>query len=369
MSKMESDGCSGVDFYISDSDSGSKRKGSPLARDEPLKRQASADDITISTKQGPAKQGPAHTMKSSAEEDPSFKKPKTKSVSFPEMIKHSFKDPSFQESITPVLAELIRPLIQESIESAINVMRGTVVEEMINSNKALQNTVKNQSRIISEQKVLIEEQKILIDTKNETIDELQSTQQVVIAELDQLRLSHNDLEQYGRGNSLRINNLVFNSPTGPPKDEESLTLAVLDFLNSVVLKGIPKLGERDIDRCHYVGKPKKSGTQQILVKFARYHDKWMVYSAKKNLKNHPNKTFLTEDLTATNHSIIKALLPLKKNGKIDSFWTRDGRVIVKTDKNEDPIRISASDNINLKLGVAPVAPVVNEGSFSDTDDA
>ena len=140
--------------------------------------------------------------------------------------------------------------------------------------------------------------------------------------------------------------MIFRGPRGPPQDERTLTLSVLDFLNSDVLKGEHILVERDIERCHFVGKPRTSRSQQILVKFARYHDKWKVYSSKKNLKNHPNKTFLTEDLTKMNHAVVKSLLPLKKAEKI---WTRDGRIIVEKDSNEDPVRISPADNINLKL--------------------
>ena len=51
--------------------------------------------------------------------------------------------------------------------------------------------------------------------------------------------------------------------------------------------------------------------------------------SKKLLTNHLNKTFMSEDLTAMKHEVIKSLLPLKKDGLIDSFWTRDGRIIMK----------------------------------------
>ena len=74
---------------------------------------------------------------------------------------------------------------------------------------------------------------------------------------------------------------------------------------------------------------------------------------KKNLKKHPNKTFITEDLTSLNHSVIQTLLPLKSDGKTDSFWTRDGRIIIKKSKSADPIRIGPSNNINFSLGIKP----------------
>ena len=139
-----------------------------------------------------------------------------------------------------------------------------------------------------------------------------------------------------------------------PKDEQELTRCVVHFLNIQVLKGEDRVPDgRDIERCHFVSKPKSTRAQQILVKFSRYHDKWRVFSSKKSLKSHPNKTFIAEDLTSMNHSVINSLLPLKKDGFIDSFWTRDGRIIVKKSKTENPVRIDPADNIKFSLGLVP----------------
>lgn len=189
--------------------------------------------------------------------------------------------------------------------------------------------------------------------KNALTEDLECQVNLLSAELDDLRFSVNDLEQYGRRNSIRINNLKLEGVNGPPSNERDLTSAVLYFLNTAVLKGDGKLTERDIERCHYIGRPKSSGFQQIIVKFSRYHDKWRVFAEKRCLKNNPNKTFITEDLTAVNHSLVKSLLPMKKEGTIDSFWTRDGKIIVKKSKDSNAVQISPSDNIRLKLGLRP----------------
>ena len=100
----------------------------------------------------------------------------------------------------------------------------------------------------------------------------------------------NELEQYERRNSLRINNLKLNGPTGPPRDEQQLTSAVVYFFNTAVLKGDSKLTDQDIERCHYVGKLKQESSTQILVKFFRYHDKRRVFALKRNLNNNASKT-------------------------------------------------------------------------------
>ena len=90
---------------------------------------------------------------------------------------------------------------------------------------------------------------------------------VLTYEFDDLRMSVNDLEQYGRRNYIRIKNFKVDSPLGPPSNEQEMTAAMANFLNTAVFKGDSKLTERDIERYHFIGKPKASKTQQIIVIF------------------------------------------------------------------------------------------------------
>ena len=145
-------------------------------------------------------------------------------------------------------------------------------------------------------------------------------------DLDSVKSDLNDLEQYGRRNSIRLNNY---KPTMPVKDEEELTKAVIQFLNRNVLRDSRPLQILDIERCHFVGKPIAGRPKQIIIKFAHYHDKRRVFAVKSNLKNNLSKDYVTEDLTSNNHSMVKQLLTMKKGNKIDSFWTSDGRVYAK----------------------------------------
>ena len=138
-------------------------------------------------------------------------------------------------------------------------------------------------------------------------------------------------------------------------DEEQLTKSVTHFLNESVLKGARSFQIRDIERCHVVGKAKGGRPKQIIIKFAHYQDKRRVFAAKSSLKGHPSKIFITEDLTSYNHSMVKQLLSLKRGNKIDSFWTSDGRVLVKKDAVSDPIYVSPRVSIFEKLGVKIVA--------------
>jgi hypothetical protein len=52
----------------------------------------------------------------------------------------------------------------------------------------------------------------------------------------------------------------------------------------------------DIGRSHIIGKV-KDGKSQVIVRFISYRTRNKVYSNKKGLKNHPDKIFITENLT------------------------------------------------------------------------
>ena len=125
----------------------------------------------------------------------------------------------------------------------------------------------------------------------------------------------------------------------------------MHYLNANVLRDDKPLQLKDIKRCHYIGRAKKDKPRQIIVKFSHYHDKQRVYAAKSNLKGNPFKTFMTEDLTSNNYSVVKQLLALKNVDKIDSFWTSNGRTLVKKDATSEPTRVSSQDSVLLKLQI------------------
>lgn len=107
------------------------------------------------------------------------------------MIKLSFNDQSFRDSITPILIEMTSPLIIKPVYVATAGMK-SVVDDMIKSNQALQDTVVKQTQVIRDQKLIIKEQtdvvndqKIMIDSNSSTIEELQCTIDLMTSELDQ----------------------------------------------------------------------------------------------------------------------------------------------------------------------------------------
>ena len=278
-------------------------------------------------------------------------------MSFSDMLLVTFRDNSFVKGVVPILNDMMAPLIQNAIQSAVRSavddMKTSVLDKLIETNEALQKTVSDQSETIKRQKILIDTQAREIDSKIAKVTELEGEVQLLTDELDNMKMSLNDLEQYGRRNSLRINNLKLNYNG----EEPDLTRAVVNFLNSVVLiddKDGFKLAASDVERCHPLGRINRAGNRQILVKFKSYHSKSKVFAAKSKLKGNPDNIFISEDLTGYNHTIVKSLLQFRKNKQIDSLWTLNGRIFAKKSRDDDPTRVRSLEDVFDKLNVQRV---------------
>ena len=96
------------------------------------------------------------------------------------MVMHSFKDKSFRESNSPVLADMLSPLTEKTVyaavttavKAAIEALKSSVTEGTNKSNKDLQDTVTKQNKIIENQKSIIDEQKIMLDSNLSTTEDL-----------------------------------------------------------------------------------------------------------------------------------------------------------------------------------------------------
>ena len=143
------------------------------------------------------------------------------------------------------------------------------------------------------------------------------------AEVESLRIHTDDLEQYGRRQSIRL----YNVPLEGCADGEEAALKMFNELMKV------KVSADEIERAHPLGQ------KQLIVKFKSYKTKAMVYKAKSSLKDNYYGIFMTEDLKKRNHGIIKDLLLLKKSGQIHSFWAMDGKIYVKLEDDSKPKQI------------------------------
>ena len=160
----------------------------------------------------------------------------------------------------------------------------------------------------------------LLEEKTKSIVNFEHRVQNLELEVKSLKMASNDLEQYGRRNSIRISNFkVINK-----LPESELKTQIISFCNNSMLKNLPQLTVSDIDCCHPVGKPNSDGVQQILVKFTNYESKRLVFSVKKSLRNNPDRIYINEDLTRQNYAILRALRSLQKSGRIYSLWSVNG---------------------------------------------
>ena len=87
-----------------------------------------------------------------------------------------------------------------------------------------------------------------------------------------------------------------------------------------------------------------------------YRKRHIVYSNKRKLKNHQDRTFISENLTRHRFELVRKLNFHRKRGDINSYWTQDGRIIVKSNEQSHPREfktISTESDIYRLLGVPP----------------
>ena len=183
-----------------------------------------------------------------------------------------------------------------------------------------------------------------IDEQNKVIESLVDRVSVLEHELE-------EQQQYSRRTSLRFNSVKL--PTNEegniefPVDTDSL---VLNICNDNLEQPITI---NDIGRTHTIGKITE-GKASIIARFISYRKRQMVYSNKRKLKDHPDGTFISENLTRQRFQIIRKLNHFRKKGDINSYWTQDGRVFVKPSENSDRRDfkiISTEADILSKLGL------------------
>ncbi|CAG2235840.1 unnamed protein product [Mytilus edulis] len=109
-----------------------------------------------------------------------------------------------------------------------------------------------------------------------------------------------------------------------------------------------KLDTRDIGRFHPIGEI-KDGKISIIVRFLSYRQRQLVFSNKRKLKGNTNKTFIAENLTKHRYNLLHRLNTLREKGKINSFWTHDGSILIKQSENSRPKVVISRQDI-YKLG-------------------
>ena len=254
----------------------------------------------------------------------------TKYANVGDIIVKSFSDKNFIEKITPVLTAIVAPLIttaiNEAVVNAVSAIEKGTISKIKTENKELRERLSTLESVVKTNENELE-------VKKKEVTDLQT-------KLDAMTLKVDNLEQYGRRTSIRLINMKI--PTG--KHCEKL---VLELFNNTLK--VPTTAD-EIERCHPLG-------NQVIVKFKYYKSKAAVFKAKSNLKNHPDKIFMTEDLTKTNHSIVKELLQLRKSKQITGFWTQDAKIYLKVSDDDDaPVRVNSLSDVTALALPEPAPP-------------
>ena len=99
----------------------------------------------------------------------------------------------------------------------------------MDTNIKLQESAKKQNKTIQQQQENLEEQGRQLSVNQDIITELEAENQFLSSELDSMKLNLNNLEQYGRRNSLRFNNLTIDC-SQTKEDMTSMKKCILSII-------------------------------------------------------------------------------------------------------------------------------------------
>ena len=250
---------------------------------------------------------------SSHHQEPPLLHHQGQTFSLPEIILGAFKNQNLVTQLVPVLAEAIKPTLQHAVECAF---------------KTLTETIQNQSELITKQNERI-------NSLTDQLNDADKSNQDLQHQIWRLEESLEELEQYSRRTSLRFHNCHLQNK------QSNTDNVIIDICRDKL--GI-QLVEEDIYRSHPIGKPNSKGRSQIICRFQNWKTKQQIFSAKRKLKN--SDVFITEDLTRYRQGIIHELTCAKRERKIHSFWTNDGRIFTKLSDNGQKYLIKSVDDLH-----------------------
>ena len=175
--------------------------------------------------------------------------------------------------------------------------------------------------------------RIAIQAKDAKIDSLEKR-------VFDLELQIEDIEQYGRRNSLRIRISGIQETAS-----ENVKEKVSELINDT-LQVTPKVMDQHIDRVHRVGKRGTGKTRAILVKFCCYGTRDLVIRSRGKLKNvnygskqdensasdvsgTKERIYINEDLTKYRADLLFRAREFKREKKIEDCWSWDGKILIK----------------------------------------
>ena len=195
------------------------------------------------------------------------------------------------QEVSPCLVKQIQPIIEKNIQSSIEKSLSSSITVAVDM--ALHKFKSDVMDPIIKQK----------DAHTESFESSANSRdhqtKNIETEVSNLSWGLNYLEQYGRRQSIRINNAP--SSISQIVRRSSSTSSIAHCL-------MKKITPTDIHRCHPLEKPKRFNNRQIIIRFSSCKVKAKVYAARINL----SEVFLSKDCTSENQQLINELISLKR---------------------------------------------------------
>ena len=214
----------------------------------------------------------------------------------------------------------------------------------------LKSSFKKHSMEISSLKTALEKEHNKNEELKRSLNSLKVKFDTQEREINELYGQQDDLEQYTRKHSLEIH--------GIPENLYTSTDDVVIKLGERL--GVP-ISKEEIDISHklYNG---KNHPKSIIVKIISYKKKAQLYRKRTELKNvkisdlfstlsvadvaQSTRIFINENLTQYRRKIMKKANQMKREGTIQSAWSLDGKLFVKTSPSGTPTRIYCEEDLN-----------------------
>lgn len=137
---------------------------------------------------------------------------------------------------------------------------------------------------------------------------------------------------------------------GIPKQEQGPKNIIKKVISTMKIQ----VDENEIEEARRVNQTEDA---PILVKFKNQEKKQIIMKTIRQLKGIKVKEcglagidrniYLNDDLTQHNQLLFKTARSLKKSKKIKAAYTFNGRIYIKKDENDAPIRIRKEEDLNL----------------------
>ena len=208
----------------------------------------------------------------------------------------------------------------------------------------LKNNFELQKRELNATKVLVEKTMNLNNKLNEDLALARKKIKEQAEEITELYNLQDELEQYTRKNSIEICRI-------PESAYNSTEEAALKLSETLEVSMRPE----DIEILHHLNrKGSEKGIRPIIVKFVSHKVKTQFYKSRAKLKHvhvshvFPSclavtrtggRIFINDSLTSSRREVVKKANQMRKDDLINSCWTLDGKIYIKTSPDGKPVRI------------------------------